>query len=117
MVALTTTFLIVRIVEVGQSYDMAELMADGTYAVQTDGFGLTFHAIKLSGTHVVPNSDIVLGHVYGTVMGPYQSLVVVNKVGAKTGKDEEYVVNTTVSVGIVLTEIHVGICCLNSSPD
>ena len=50
-------------------------------------------------------------------MGPYQSLVVVNIVGTKTGKDKEYVVNATIAVAIILTKIYVGICCLDSSPD
>ena len=91
---------------------MAELMADGAYAVYLHRTGIGGEALQLHRTGIVAEIDIVfldigigVGVVNHRSVGPEKALVVAAVVGAVAGHDKVDQVYHTVAVAVILAEI------------
>ena len=122
MLALAAAFLIVRIVEVGQAQHVAELVADGSDAVERHRLWHRRPAVELHRAGIVPEDDAIACHVVPAALGqhravgPEQAGVVAAVAGGIAGEDEVDHVDHTVAVAVVVAEVDVLIGFVDSCP-
>ena len=109
-----TIFLIVGVIEVGQTKHMTELVADGADTIEN---GRILLAVKLYRAGIASQSDTILDNlpvpastrrvIDRTGMRPQQlTVIIARRVGTSTSEDKVDHIDLTVTITVVLTEIH-----------